>query len=390
MSMISKSPDAARDRAPVKIVHVVLSLNVGGLERLVLKLLAHTDRTRYAPLVCALDEPGVLAPELNRLGIPLQVMSRGSGLSPRFAFRLADWLRREDVKLVHTHNASPHFYGAIAVQLLRARALRGDLPRIVHTKHGRSEPENRRKVLVNRIASALTDRVVAVSDDIAALTVEIERVHEGKVVTILNGVDTEEYRPAADPRPARARLGVPEGGFHVGCVARLAAIKDHGTLLKAFARLREGRPAAHLTLIGDGAERRALEQLRTHLGLTGAVTFAGERGDIAPLLPAFDVFALSSLSEGISLTLLEAAAAGLPVVATNVGGNTEVVVEGASGLLVPPRDPERFAAALEQIARLPDRRAMGQRGRDRVERRFSIERMARAYHDLYAELLGLH
>jgi sugar transferase (PEP-CTERM/EpsH1 system associated) len=388
--MISKSPDLARDRAPVKIVHIVLSLNVGGLERLVLKLLAHTDRTRYAPVVCALDEPGVLAPQLERLGIPLQVLSRGAGLNPRFALRLADWLQREDAKLIHTHNASPHFYGALAAQILRVRARRGSVPRIVHTKHGRSEPENRRKVLVNRIASTLTDRVVAVSDDIAALAIEIEHVHDGKMVTILNGVDTEEYRPAADPRPARARLGIPEGGFHVGCVARLAAVKDHGTLLKAFARLREARPDAHLTLIGDGAERRLLEELRGRLGLNSSVTFAGERGDIAPLLPAFDVFALSSLSEGISLTLLEAAAAGLPVVATNVGGNAEVVVEGASGLLVPPRDPERFAAALEQIARLPDRRAMGQSGRDRVERRFSIDRMARAYHDLYAELLGLH
>lgn len=390
MPMISKSPDVARDRAPAKIVHVVLSLNVGGLERLVLKLLAHTDRTQYAPMVCALDEPGVLAPELRRLGIPLHVMSRGSGLNPRFAFRLASFFRREDVKLVHTHNASPQFYGAVAVQLLRARARSSYLPRIVHTKHGRSEPENRRKVLVNRIASALTDRVVAVSDDIAALAVAVEHVHPGKVVTILNGVDTEEYHPTQDPRPTRARLGIPEGGFHVGCVARLAAVKDHGTLLKAFARLREGRPAAHLTLVGDGAERRTLEQLCARLGLTSAVTFMGERGDIAPLLAAFDVFALSSLSEGISLTLLEAAAAGLPIVATNVGGNTEVVVEGASGLLVPPADPERFAAALEEIARLPDRRAMGQLGRERVERRFSIERMARAYHDLYGELLRLH
>lgn len=388
--MVTTSPSFSRDLAPAKVVHVVLSLNVGGLERLLLKLLAHTDRARYAPVVCAIDEPGVLAPELAKLDIPLRVMPRGRGLNPRFAVQLSSFLRSEDARIVHTHNASPHLYGALAARLLRMRSLRGHLPQIVHTKHGRNDPADPRKVLVNRISGALTDRVVAVSDDIAALAVNVEHVDARKVVTILNGIDTEEYRPSADPRPARARLGVPEGGFHVGCVARLAAVKDHANLLDAFARLRAGRPDAHLTLIGDGAERRSLEDRAARLGLHGAVTFTGERGDIAPLLQAFDVFALSSLSEGISLTLLEAAAAGLPIVATDVGGNGDVVLEGTSGLLVPPRDPERFAAALEEIARRPDRGAMGQNGRERVQRRFSIERMARAYHDLYAELLRLH
>jgi sugar transferase (PEP-CTERM/EpsH1 system associated) len=388
--MEATSPRFSRDPVPAKVVHVVLSLNVGGLERLLLKLLAHMDRTRYAPIVCALDEPGVLAPELAKLDIPLRVLPRGRGLSPRFAVRLSSFLQSEDAQLVHTHNASPHLYGALAAQLLRMRAPRRKLPRVVHTKHGRNDPSDRRKVLVNRIAGALTDRLVAVSDDIAALAIDHEHIEDRKVVTILNGIDTEEYCPTADPRPARARLGIPEGGFHVGCVARLAAVKDHGTLLDAFSRLRAGRPDAHLTLIGDGPERRSLEERAARLGLDGSVTFAGMHGDIAPLLQAFDVFALSSVSEGISLTLLEAASAGLPIVATDVGGNAEVVVDGATGLLVPPRDPERFAAALERIASSADRAKMGQNGRERVQRRFSIERMARAYHDLYDELLDLH
>jgi sugar transferase (PEP-CTERM/EpsH1 system associated) len=378
-----------RDRTPAKVVHIVLGLNVGGLERLVLKLLAHTDRDQYAPVVCALDEPGVLAPELDQLGIPLRVMPRGPGLNPNLPVRLARWLRCEDARLVHTHNPSPHFYGALAARLSRLCPSSGRYPRIVHTKHGRNDPENRRKVLVNRIASSLTDRVVAVSNDVATLAVELERVPADKITTILNGVDTEEYRPGTDPRAARARLGIPAEGFHVGCVARLARVKDHGTLLDAFAIFRARRPDAHLTLVGDGAERRSLEERCRRLQLGGSVTFAGERNDIASLLQAFDVFALSSLSEGISLTLLEAASAGLPLVATDVGGNAEVVVEETNGLLVPLHDPARFALALEKIARWPDRAAMGARGRERVRRRFSIEQMAHAYHDLYAELLGL-
>jgi sugar transferase (PEP-CTERM/EpsH1 system associated) len=387
MSRVHRAPDSATSK--IKIAHIVLGLNVGGLERVVLKLLTHTDRTRYAPVVCVLDEPGVLAPQLESIGIPLRMIPRGPRLNPRLPMDLESWLHQEDARIVHTHNASPHLYGALAARLARLRLHARHFPRIVHTKHGRNDPGSRRKVLVNRIASSLTDRVVAVSNDVANLALELEHVRPDKVMTILNGVDTEEYRPGADPAAARERLGIPTAGFHVGCVARLAAVKDHRTLLDALAILRARRPDVHLTLIGDGPERRALEEHVSRIGLGSAVTFAGEQGDIASLLPAFDVFALSSRSEGISLTLLEAAAAGLPIVATAVGGNAEVVDDGETGLLVPPHEPARFAEAIEVIARREDRAEMGTRGREKVKRRFSVEQMARAYDDLYAELLDM-
>lgn len=369
-------------RAPLRIVHVVLGLDVGGLERVVLRLLAHTDRQRWSPSVVALDAPGALAGELVRLGVPMRVMGRGPGLDHHLVFRLSAFLQREHACLVHTHNASPHLYGALAAHF----SWWGPRPRIVHTKHGRNQPDHRRRVLINRFASAISDRVVAVSEDAARVAVDVERVRPEKVLTILNGVDTGEFRPRA-AAAARAALGIPPDGFHVGCVARLAPIKDHRTLLAAFARLRAAIPGAHLTLIGDGSERAALEAFSAELGLAQGVTFAGERAEVAPLLPAFDVFALSSKSEGISLTLLEAAAAGLPVVATRVGGNAEVVVDGCTGLLVPAGDPEAFASALTSLATREDRMAMGAAGRARVARAFSVERMARDYEALYEEVL---
>ena len=374
------------DPEAVKIVHVVLGLDMGGLERVVLRLLARLDRRRWAPAVVALDEPGTLAPELRRIGVPLRVLGRAPGLDLDLARRLSGVVRDEGARLIHTHNASAHLYGAVAARLA---ALRGGRPRGVHTKHGRNQPDHRRRVLLNRLSSALSDRVVAVSDDAASVVVEIERVPAEKVVTIENGVDTREFRPSAGVAAARARLGVPRDGFHVGCVARLAPVKDHRTLLEAFARLRARRRDAHLTLIGDGPERAALEERAALLDLDRAVTFAGERADVALLLAAFDVFALASRSEGVSLTLLEAAAAGLPVVATRVGGNEEVVIDGETGLLVPAADPGALAEALAALAERPDRATMGAAGRARVERRFSVERMARAYADLYAEVLGI-
>jgi sugar transferase (PEP-CTERM/EpsH1 system associated) len=371
----------------IKVAYVVLALNMGGLERMVLKLLARLDRSRWTPVVVALDEPGTLAPELAALGVPMRVMGRGRGVDVEMTVRLARLLRQEGALLLHTHNAAAHLYGSVAAHLVGLRG--GRRPRVVHTKHGRNEPEMWRRVMVNRIASALCDRVVTVSDDAAAVATEIEHVSPSKVVTIGNGIDTEEFRPRPDAAAAREMLGAPREGFHVGCVARLAAVKDHGTLLEAFARFRKGRPDAHLTFVGDGAERPTLEARAARADLAGAVTFAGARGDVASLLAAFDVFALASLSEGISLTLLEAASAGLPIVTTRVGGNGEVVVDGETGILVPSADPAAFAEALASVASRPDRAALGAAGRARVERRFSVEQMTRAYTELYAELLGV-
>jgi len=370
---------------PIPVVHLVLALDVGGLEEVVLRLVAHTDRARFTPLVYALDAPGAMASELDALDVPLRIVKRAPGLDAALPWRLARAFARDDVAIVHTHNASPHFYGAVAASLTRV-ATRGAGPRVIHTKHGRNQPDVARKVLLNRLASALTDRVVAVSADAANVALHIENVAETRVVTISNGVDTTAFRPA-DPRAARALLGIPEGGFHVGVVARLAAVKDHATLLAAFALLRAERPDAHLTLVGDGPELAALRDRARALDLAGSVHFVGVRRDVAAVLPAFDVFALSSTSEGISLTLLEAAAAGLPIVATRVGGNSEVVLDGATGTLVSPGDPAAFAAALGALARRSDRAALGLAGRAHVERWFSVERMARAYQDLYSEVL---
>ena len=381
--------EETRRDGPVKVAHVVLGLNVGGLERVVLRLLERLDRTRFAPIVCALDEPGELAPELARLHVPLLMVPRAPGLDFGLTVRLSRLLARERVELVHTHNTSPHLYGALAAMIARL-APGGAAPRVVHTKHGRNAPGSRRSVLLNRFASALSARVVAVSEDARDVSLRIERADASRVVTIVNGVDTDEYRPTGDRGAAGSLLGIPRGGFHVGCVARISPEKDQLTLVEAFARFRAGRPGAHLTIVGDGPARQAVEERARALGLEHAVRFAGPPPAHAPGLGAVDVFALSSRTEGIALTLIEAAASGLPIVATRVGGNAEVVVDGVTGLLVPPADPIAFAAALDAIASRPGwlRAEMGLAGRARVEARFGVDQMARAYQRLYTAVRG--
>ncbi|MDI1431971.1 glycosyltransferase [Polyangium sorediatum] len=380
---------AARVAAPkprTRVAHVVLGLRAGGLERVVLDLVQGIDRARFDPMVIALEEPGELAPQLATMDVPLRLLKRGQGFDPSVIGELSDLFGREGIDLVHTHNPRPHVHGALAA--LAARRVTGKRPRVVHTKHGRNYPDDLGRVIANRMASALSDRIVAVSDDARRVALEIERGSARRLVTIRNGVDTRAYKPGDAPR-ARRVLDVPAGVLHVGCVARLSAEKDHATLITAFARVRTSHPGARLTLVGEGAERASLEALVKTFGLHGAVSFLGHRDDVAALLPGFDLFALASRTEGTSLTLLEAAAAGLPIVATRVGGNPEVVTDGETGLLVPAGQPAAFADAIGSVWARPDRARMGAAGRALVEERYGMKKMLSAYETLYAEVLRL-
>ena len=376
----------AGPRPRTRVAHVVLGLRAGGLERVVLDLVQGMDRTRFDPMVIALDEPGELAPCLARMDVPLRLLERGEGLDPAVIGKLAEVLGREGIDLVHTHNPRPHVHGALAA--LAARRVTGKRPRVVHTKHGRNYPDDLGRVLANRMASALSDRIVAVSDDARRVALEIERGNARRLVTIRNGVDTRAYKPG-DAERSRHAQGVPADVLHVGCVARLSAEKDHATLIQAFARVRTSHPGARLTLVGDGPERASLEALVKKFGLQGAVHFLGHRDDVASLLPGFDLFALASRTEGTSLTLLEAAAAGLPIVATRVGGNPEIVADGETGLLVHAGEPAAFADAISTMWARPDRTSMGTVGRALVEERYGMGKMISAYETLYAEVLRL-
>ena len=329
---------------PIKVAYVVLALNMGGLERVVLRLVARLDRTRFEPVVCALDEPGGLAPDLARLGVPLVVVHRNPGVDLGVAVRLARILRREGVRVVHTHNAASHLYGSLAAHVLRLRT--GKRPPVVHTKHGRDEPGNPRRVLLHRFSSAICDRVVAVSDDAASVAIRIEHVSPRKVMTILNGVDTDEFRPRPEQAEARAALGAPIDGFHVGCVARLATVKDHATLVEAFARFRAARPDAHLTLIGDGPERAALEKQVEG----AAVTFTGAlpRREALAWVAAADVLLHPSAVEAAPTVVREARALGVPVVACDAG-DVAAWARDDAGIRVAAASPDGLARALEAV-----------------------------------------
>jgi glycosyltransferase involved in cell wall biosynthesis len=211
-----------------------------------------------------------------------------------------------------------------------------------------------------------------------------------RVGVIHNGIDPGRQPDEGERMRARKTLGFGADAFLVGSVARLDPVKDLKTLIAAYARLHTHPGHAALVLVGDGEERAALEACARDLGVAGGVHFVGYRADIRHLLAAFDVYVNSSVSEGVSLTILEAMATGLPVVATRVGGTPEVVLHGNTGLLVEPRDPAALATAIDELGRDRDRgRALGAAGRVRVDTFFTIDRMVSDYARVYTRL-GRH
>jgi sugar transferase (PEP-CTERM/EpsH1 system associated) len=361
-------------RTRVRVVHLVRSLQVGGLERVVLDLARHADAQTFDPCVLCLQDGGPLRERFEALGVAVHSLDLRELRKGPTLLRLVRWLRQAQPQVLHTHNPTPHLFGALA-------AWPAGVPVLVHTKHGRNYPESRRAVAWNRLASWFSDRVVPVSADSAEVARQIERVPPRKVQVILNGIDLADFPAPAGPRP--------KPGKRVVHVARLIDVtKDQTTLLRAARLVADREPDFRLTIVGDGPDRAPLTALAADLGLQGHVHFLGYRSDVAALLGSADLFVLSSLSEGISLTLLEAMAAGLPVVATAIGGNREVVVPGQTGLLVPARSPAALAEALLALLRGPEQaRRMGIAGRRRVEEQFSLGRMVAQYEDLYLSLL---
>jgi glycosyltransferase involved in cell wall biosynthesis len=356
----------------IRVAHLVTNLHVGGLEKVVYNLVRFSDRNEFCPTVICLRKKGSLAPEFEPLGVPVHSLDgEGSGRS-RMLYRLVRRLRELRVQVLHTHNPIPHYFGVMARSLT-------PIPVLVHTKHGRNRPDIARRVALNHLAARLSSCVVTVSGNATEVARQTERVPRRKLRLIRNGIDVSQF-----DRGQRSEETV-KCAIHV---ARLNIIKDQKTLLRAVRMVVDACPDFHLDIAGDGEERKTLECFRDELGLGRHVSFLGERSDISALLARSGLFVLSSIGEGLSLTLLEAMASGLPVVATNVGGNPEVVVDGHTGILVPPRAPAELSDAILSVVRDP-RRALwlGDNGRRRVETEFDMRRVASRYEDLYRALL---
>ncbi len=366
-----------------RICQLLHSLCVGGAEVLAARL-ARQLRDRYRFLFVCLDEIGTLGEELRDEGFSVHLLGRRPGLDWRCSYRLARLLRQNKVDIVHAHQYTPFFYGMTARLLYRR-------PGVMFTEHGRHFPDypRRKRMLVNRLLLTRRDRVVGVGEAVRKALIENEGLSNDRVSVIYNGIDLTPFTDKGrDRETARQEMGVSSDDLVILQVARLDYLKDHATALRALGHVVRQRPSAQLVLVGEGPERGKIEELTRQAGLENHVRLLGLRKDVSRLLYAADVFLLTSISEGIPLTLIEAMAASLPVVSTRVGGVGEVIEDGSTGLLAPAGDDSALAEKVLQLAADPQRRSrMGESGRRRAAAIFSESRMHGEYYRLYEDML---
>ncbi len=354
-----------------RVMHVTLGTQVGGMEKLLVEFAKFVDRSRFELSFASLQARGQIAEQIESNHCPVFEFHKREGVRPLVVARLAHQLRKSRTQVVHTHNTAAFFYGVLAAKIAGVR-------RIIHTRHGQRFGASRRETALFYWLSKLAHRIVSVSEDGRQLSLS-EGVPSDRLVTILNGIDLRKFAFAGSQPMGPAVL-----------VARLSPEKDVASLLNAIPTvLRMLGPKAQgfsLNIVGDGSTRCHLETLAQELHLAQHVKFLGHCNNVPEILAEASMFVLPSLTEGVSLTLLEAMARGLPVVATRVGGTPEVVVDGQTGLLIPPQSPHEIAGAIVQLYQDPSTaQRMGKLGRQRVEQQFSIERMIKAYQAQYLD-----
>ena len=369
---------------PPLVAHVIYRLDYGGLENGVVNLVNRLPAQRYRQaIVCLAGYGSAFRRRVRRDDVEIVSIGKRPGKDPIAYLRMWRTLRRLAPTLVHTRNL-----GTVDMQWV---ALAAGVPWRVHGEHGweASDPRGRnaRSLCIRRACRPAVHRYVPMSRDLAAWLRGAVKVPDQRIRQAYNGVDTDRFRPATT-----AELAVrSESTLSVGSVGRLDPVKNHASLLRATASILRARPdladRLRLTIVGDGPERGALESLTRQLALERQVTFTGTIDDTPSAMRGFDVFVLPSVNEGISNTILEAMASGLPVVAARVGGNPELVVPDVTGILYESGSDDALAAALLRYIELPElRRRHGGAGRERVVAGFSLDAMVQRYLEIYDEL----
>ncbi len=363
----------------VRVLHVVHKLDYGGLQRLVGAIVRLIDRDRFDSHVLTMTQFGRFAEGLEAFAELHQVVSipRLSMLWPASAIRK---MRAIAPDVVHTHSGV-WYKASLAARL-------AGVPRLVHTDHGRQYPDSLKSRLLDGFAARRTDVVVAVSGALARQMAETVVRDPTRIRVVVNGVETSRFSPRVVNGTVRSELGIPSGVPIIGSIGRLDLIKGYDIMIGAFAALlahwTEG-PAPVLLLVGDGPERPRLAALIEQYGLHGTVRLAGWRKDVENVYPLFDVFTLSSRSEGTSLGLLEAMSSGVCPVVTAVGGSPAVLGDRLHHRLVPPGDPIALAQAWrDALARPDERRTDAAVARERVVQAFDLRAMVEEYQRIYA------
>lgn len=356
---------------------------MGGAEVLAARL-ARRLQSNYRFVFACLDNLGTLGEELRQEGFQVEVIGRRAGFDLQCVRRVAQLVADEKIDLIHAHQYTPFFYS-------RAPGWLGKRAPVLFTEHGRFHPDlpSRKRMTFNHLFLRRQDRVVAVGEAVKTALIKNEGIPAERIQVIYNGVRLQDFQSSPNTREQlRRELGIGIADPVAIQVARLDYLKDHCTAVRMAERVRRQLPNFRLVLVGEGPERGKIEQEVAARQLQNNVLLLGQRSDIANLLTIADFFLLTSISEGIPVTFIEAMGAGLPIVSTAVGGVAEVVIDQQTGLLAPAGDDESLSkASIPLLESATMRERLGQEGRLRAQSSFTEEAMHAGYADVYQKIL---
>lgn len=367
------------------ICHVIHALGVGGAEVLVDKMVRECSE-QFRCMVAVLDDIGEIGHQLQADGYVVKHLHRQPGIDRGSAKRLRSFADENKVDILHAHQYTPFF------QAMLSRGFLGRRP-VLFTEHGRHFPDlpSRKRSVVNRLLLNRRDRLVGCGGAVRQALIDNEGLPATRVEVVYNGVDLQALAAgdASQERTLRASFGFTETDFVAIQVARLHELKDHLTAIATIDEARKHNPSIKLLIVGEGDERDSIQNEIQRRNLDNHVVLAGNRSDIANLLTATDCFLMTSISEGIPLTIIEAMAANLPVVSTAVGGIPEMIVHGESGFLSKAKDSVDLAKHLLQLSQdTALNQAIAAAGHVQAEQNFSIQNMLARYSDIYMEMIN--
>lgn len=361
-----------------RIMHITFNMGIGGTEQVIRQLVTNLPGEEFDnQIVCIDGYVGELGRLVEKAGILVSSLKRQPGFDWALVRSLRQKILSDGVDVVHCHQYTPWIYGWLASLGVGAR--------VILTEHGRFYPDRYRykAALVNPVIALFTHRIAAISSSTRDALSRYEFIPKAKIRVVYNGIAALELAPE-EVCGLKQELGIPEGHCVMGTVARMDPVKNQGMMLEAFAHVLKQHVDSWLLMVGDGPDRQRLEAMAQDLGIEKRVIFVGFIGQPAAYLAAMDLFLLTSNTEGTSMTLLEAMSLGIPTIATNVGGNPEIVEQGKTGVLTPRADAEAFARAIEEL--IVDPQLMSRfrkRARQVFFDRFSVASMVENYRQLY-------
>ena len=364
---------------PLNVIHIISFLPIGGVENLLLATLPLFDKNRFNISVCCTYRKGPIADRLEEKGIPVHLCRVASRLHPIHLWRLSRWLKENKADIVHTHMYSSNISGVIAARLAH-------IPVIISHIHSTHEWKSWNRILMERLVERFRTGTIAVSQYVKNLYLQKTGLACENKIRVLHNIARFSQKSIGDKARLRRESGLPPEGPVVGTVARLVPLKGVDIFIRAAAEVWGRRQDVSFVIVGEGKERRGLETMAEGLGLKRCLFFAGERQNIADFYDLFNIFVLSSRSEGFGIVILEAMHHDIPVIATAVGGVPEIVINDMTGILVPPESPQSLAEAIISLLDNPEQgRRLVEEARKRLEL-FTVERYVETLENYYDEL----